>query len=132
MDCTLQYIVKWCKKICTENIKYIPRLCNHKASANLTRSREVQQDATDHYNMYTQEALLRTVWTDGCRSWFKNSSGRVISMYAGSTLHYREIMESFRTEDFNVKNGSCNRIGFMGNGFTMREDSGGDLAFYMK
>lgn len=53
-------------------------------------------------------------------------------MYAGSTLHYREIMESFRTEDFNVKNGSCNRIGFMGNGFTMREDSGGDLAFYMK
>lgn len=53
-------------------------------------------------------------------------------MYAGSTLHYREIMESFRTEDFSVRYNSRNRFGFMGNGFTMREERGDDLAYYLK
>lgn len=53
-------------------------------------------------------------------------------MYAGSGLHYKEILESFRTEDFHLEYNSPNRFRFMGNGLTIREENGEDLAFYVK
>lgn len=75
-----------------------------------------------------------TVWTSGCRSWYKNGqvNGKVTAMYAGSIIHYKEILDSFRTEDFHLEYNSNNRFAFMGNGLTIREKNGEDLAFYVK
>lgn len=88
----------------------------------------------DDFNVYTQELIKRTVWTGDCRSWFKrrNSDGRVTAMYPGSVIHYKEMLEEFRTEDFVFKYTSKNRFQFMGNGLTFREKNDEDLAWYMR
>jgi hypothetical protein len=92
----------------------------------------------DDYNVYSQEFLKRTVWTSGCRSWYKNGKvdGKVTAMYAGSVLHYKEILEEWRAEDFEFEYRSKNRFSFMGNGLTIREvrngPGGEDLGFYVK
>ncbi|KAF5584814.1 monooxygenase [Fusarium pseudocircinatum] len=54
--CVAKWILKWCRKIATEDIKSV---C-------------VKQQALDDYNVYLQELLKRMVWTGSCRSWYKN------------------------------------------------------------
>ncbi|KAJ0139821.1 hypothetical protein HZ326_17270 [Fusarium oxysporum f. sp. albedinis] len=95
---------------------------------------QVRQDALDDFNVYTQELIKRTVWTGDCRSWFKrrNCDGRVTAMYPGTVIHYKEMLEEFRTEDFVFKYTSKNRFQFMGNGLTFREKNDEDLAWYMR
>ncbi|KAI4906297.1 hypothetical protein J4E90_010642 [Alternaria incomplexa] len=117
MDWTANYIGQWCKKIAMVDI----------------RSATVKQEASAEYNEYTQGVLKRTVWTSGCRSWFKNGTvdGRVFAMYGGSVLHYKALTESSRTEDFELEYCSKNRFRIMGNGLTSREVNQEDLAFYV-
>ena len=95
---------------------------------------QVRSDATHDYNVYTQEIMKGTTWSSGCRSWYKSGriDGRVTAMYAGSVIHYKEMLESFRTEDFILQYRSPNRFRFMGNGRTIREKNGGDLAYYIQ
>jgi hypothetical protein len=91
-------------------------------------------DATEDYNSYSHEILKRTVWTGDCRSWFKDGKveGRITAMYASSVLHFKEMLESFRSEDFDYEYGFENRFRFMGNGITTRAQRGEDLAYYMR
>ncbi|KAB5576482.1 hypothetical protein GE09DRAFT_1053840 [Coniochaeta sp. 2T2.1] len=93
----------------------------------------VKDRAVRDYNEYSQEDLKRTVWTSGCRSWYKNgkTDGKVTAMYAGSILHYKEILENIRGEDFDIDYNSRNSFRFMGNGLTGREERNEDLAFYV-
>ncbi|KAH7168408.1 NADP-dependent oxidoreductase domain-containing protein, partial [Fusarium sp. MPI-SDFR-AT-0072] len=86
----------------------------------------VKQQALDDYNVYLQELLKRMVWTGSCRSWYKNrkKDGHVTAVYGGSRHHFREILESFRTEDFDIEYRSVNRFRFMGSGRTLRESRG--------
>lgn len=98
------------------------------------RSVQVRQDATDDYNAYSQEFMKGTAWSSGCRSWYKNGTtdGNVTAMYAGSLNHYRQMLESFRTEDFIIDYRGPNRFRFMGNGLTIPEHKREDnLAEYM-
>lgn len=97
------------------------------------RSVNVRYDAVSDYNVYTQEFLKRTVWNTGCRSWYKNGQveGKITALYAGSILHYIEMLKDIRGEHFDIDYNSDNRFRFMGNGFTRRETTGGDMAFYM-
>lgn len=75
MEWTAEYILRWCQKIASEDIKSV---C-------------IKPDVVKEYNIYSQEFLKRTVWTGGCRSWYKNgrTDGKVTAMYAGSILHYK-------------------------------------------
>ncbi|KAI1027851.1 hypothetical protein LB503_011861 [Fusarium chuoi] len=118
MSFTVDYIARWIRKISTQNIKSV----------------QVRQDALDDFNVYAQELIQTTVWTGDCRSWFKKgkADGRVTAMYPGSVIHYKEILDEFRTEDFMFKYTGGNRFRFMGNGLTFREKNGGDLAWYMR
>ncbi len=86
------------------------------------------------FNEWSQEFLKKTVWTSGCRSWYKNGKvdGPVTALYAGSVIHYREFLEEFRTEDFDFEYLSANRFKFLGNGLARREMDGEDLAFYVR
>lgn len=60
------------------------------------------------------------------------ADGRVSAMYAGSTIHYREMLKEFRTEDFDYTYMTPeNRFTFMGNGITQLEADGGNLGFYL-
>ncbi|KAG4260897.1 hypothetical protein FPRO03_02720 [Fusarium proliferatum] len=118
MSFTVDYIARWVRKISTQNIKSV----------------QVRQDALDDFNVYTQELMKKTVWTGDCRSWFKKgkADGRVTAMYPGSVIHYKEILDEFRTEDFVFAYTGGNRFQFMGNGLTFREKNDGDLAWYMR
>lgn len=137
MGWAADYILRWCKKIAIEDIKYVfktrPLISCH-ANIAITRSVTVGEGALADYNTYTQEFMKRTVWTSGCRSWYKNHKvdGKVTAMYAGSILHFKEMLESFRTEDFNFEYNTINRFRFMGNGLTILEEKGEDLAYYVK
>ena len=51
--------------------------------------------------------------------WYKsggNLDRPVTAMYAGSVLHYREILEDFQVEDFDIEYRSLNWFRFMGMG----------------
>ncbi|CAI7581799.1 unnamed protein product [Penicillium crustosum] len=115
---TCNYILRWAKKISSEDIKSI----------------DVKREAMDDYNVYCQEFLKRTVWSDECRSWYKNgkSSGHVTGVYPGSVLHFKDCLENIGGEHFHIDYRSRNRFQFLGNGESVRDQHGaGDLAWYM-
>lgn len=78
--------------------------------------------------------MEQSVWTAGCRSWYKNedAGGKIRAMYAGSIWHFRAMLEAFRTEDFDLSYHQKNRFAFMGNGLTELEASGGNLGSYIE
>lgn len=41
------------------------------------------------------------------------------------------MLEDFQVEDFDIEYRGPNRFSFMGNGLTVRETTGGDLAYYV-
>lgn len=100
------------------------------------RSFAVKPDVVDEFNVYIQEFLKRTVWTSGCRSWYKSGTidGKVTAMWPGSIIHYKEFLDNIRGEDFDYKYNTANRFRFMGNGKALLELEGGhgDLSFYIK
>jgi hypothetical protein len=67
-----------------------------------TRSFDVKQDVQDEWNIYGDEILKRTVWSSGCKSWYKNSTGRIFALYPGSILHFKDLIENIRSEDFDI------------------------------
>ncbi|MGL4573996.1 MAG: flavin-containing monooxygenase [Burkholderiaceae bacterium] len=51
---------------------------------------EVSAQAHDAYNAEIQRRLARTVWaTGGCNSWYQSKSGRITTLWPGSTLEFR-------------------------------------------
>jgi cation diffusion facilitator CzcD-associated flavoprotein CzcO len=51
---------------------------------------EVKAQAHDAYNAEIQQRLARTVWaTGGCNSWYQSSSGRITTLWPGSTVEFR-------------------------------------------
>lgn len=118
MEWASGYAVKWAEKIAMEDIHSI----------------DPKQDAIDDFNVYTQEYLKRTVYTSHCRSWYKNNKvdGPVTAMWAGSPMHFKDMMSTQRGEDFNIKYRSKNRFNFFGNGVTQRDVENADLAYYLK
>ncbi|KAH6661828.1 hypothetical protein B0J14DRAFT_622108 [Halenospora varia] len=118
MEWAGMYAVKWADKIARENIHSI----------------DPKQEAVDDFNVYTQEYLKRTVYTSHCRSWYKNNKvdGPVTAMWAGSPMHFKDMMSTQRGEDFEIKYNSPNRFKFFGNGTDWRDAEGADLSYYLR
>jgi hypothetical protein len=90
-----------------------------------------------------------TVFADECSSWYKHrTSGKMLALWPGSSLHYVEAMRSPRWEDFEYvyvdeleghgeENGlhgvgkSANRLAWLGNGWTSNQTEERDLAWYL-
>lgn len=113
IQATAIYIYKWLCKLQTESV----------------RSFEVDNAANEEYNQHIQKYLERTVWTRGCRSWYKRGSvdGPVVAIYGGSIFHLLEAMKNPRWEDFRmdrVPEAKGNRFAYLGNGVTLRETKG--------
>ena len=111
-------MLKWIDRWQTENIlSFYPK-----------------QEAVDDFVKHVDAYMPRTVWTEECRSWYKNGSkdGRVIALWPGSSLHFMEVMEYSRHDDFVVTyNG--NRFAWMGNGYSKTEMSASaDWAYYIR
>lgn len=111
-DYMLNFIDRWQ----TENIR------------SFTPKTEAVDDFIEHVNAY----MPRTVWTEACRSWYKDKTGRVVALWPGSSLHFMEVMRYPRFDDFNIEyNG--NRFEWMGNGYSQTEtDPDADWAYYIR
>ncbi|KAG5742906.1 hypothetical protein H9Q70_014375 [Fusarium xylarioides] len=58
-------------------------------------------------------------------------SGRVVAVWPGSSIHFMEMIENPRWEDFDIKYINSNPFSFMGNGISQREAKGEDLTYYL-
>lgn len=113
---TAIYIYKWLEKLQTEGL----------------RSFEVRDDVNEEYNQHVQKYMERTVWTRGCRSWYKRGTvdGPVVAIYGGTTFHFIEALKNPRWEDFRLDRtaqASYNRFAYLGDGFTQRETKSGSV-----
>ncbi|OAL46300.1 FAD/NAD(P)-binding domain-containing protein [Pyrenochaeta sp. DS3sAY3a] len=116
VQATAVYVYKWLEKLQTESIK----------------SFEVRHDANEEYNQHIQKYLERTVWTKGCRSWYKRGTidGPVVAIYGGTSFHFMEAIKNPRWEDFAIdrtEEAKANRFAYLGNGFTLRETKSGSV-----
>lgn len=116
------YIIKFLKKMQREMVS----------------SFAVRQDITDAFNEHVQEYMKDTVWSDSCRSWYKDhESGRVNAVWPGSSLHYIEAIEEVRYEDFVLQYAGSGKTGFspwqyLGKGFTQSAlDANADKSPYL-
>lgn len=116
---TGDYLVKWIRKMATENIKSV-----------VPKAKVV-----DEFIAYSDQIHQTFVWTDSCKSWFKRNTpdGRVTAAWAGSALVWKQLMSELRCEDFEIEYRNPNRWVFLGNGFTSFElDPKNDLAWYVE
>lgn len=110
------YMLKWIDRWQTENIRsFYPKI-------------EAVNDFVEHVNAY----MPQTVWTEACRSWYKDRAGRVVALWPGSSLHFMEVMQYPRFDDFVIKYHG-NRFEWMGNGYSQIEmDPSADWAYYIR
>ncbi|KAL2867523.1 flavin-containing monooxygenase [Aspergillus lucknowensis] len=108
-----EYAIQLLKKMQNENIRsWVPR-----------------QKVTDQFNEHVQEWVKHTVWKDNCRSWYKNNeTGRVNAIWPGSSLHYQQVIERPRYEDFEINYFDSNPWAHLGMGWTMLDREGGKKA----
>ncbi|KAL4865147.1 hypothetical protein BDV12DRAFT_211218 [Aspergillus spectabilis] len=108
-----EYAIQLLKKMQNENI----------------RSWAPRQDITDQFNEHVQEWVKHTVWSDDCRSWYKNNeTGRVNAIWPGSSLHYQQVIERPRYEDFEISYFDANPWAHLGMGWTTIDRAGGKIA----
>ncbi|KAL8300693.1 hypothetical protein RB597_010342 [Gaeumannomyces tritici] len=107
----------------------------HKMQNEGVRSWTPRADVTEDFNKHVQEWIKTSVYTDDCRSWYKNNdTGRVNAIWPGSSLHYIQVIETPRYEDFEMEYCAKNRWAMLGMGFTVaeRNKEGADLSPYLK
>ncbi|KAJ3462289.1 hypothetical protein MRS44_007075 [Fusarium solani] len=117
LEAAQNYVCKIIRKMQTENILAI----------------DVKPEAVAEYNEHVHKWLERTVWAAGCRSWYNQGrpGGKITAQYPGSLVHWRLMLEHPRFEDYNIRYRTRNRFEFMGNGFTLPEVDGQDVAWYL-
>lgn len=116
---TGDYIVKWIRKIASEDIKSVTP----------------KSSAVDEFIRYGDVLHEKMVWSDSCSSWFKRNTlhGRVSAVFPGSALLFRSLIDDIRAEDFDIEYRSSNRWEFLGSGFTAYEmDPANDLSWYIE
>jgi hypothetical protein len=119
-----EYVFKWALKMAGEGIKSVT----------------VKSDVMEAWNVYIQEIMKRTAWSDsGCGSWNKKGSTEdgyrtgITATYPGSMNHFREMLSEIRGEDFDIEYlNPVNRWAqIVGNGLTERDAEDRDLAPYL-
>lgn len=116
---TAEYLLKWIRKVATENIKSV-----------VPKSKVV-----DELIRYQDELHKAMIWSGGCKSWFKGNqvTGRIIALFPGSAVLFRQLISEIRAEDFEIDYWDHNRWLFLGNGFTDYElKPNSDLAWYIE
>lgn len=124
------YAVQLIKKMQNEKIRsWVPR-----------------QEITNSFNEHVQEWIKHTVWKDDCRSWYKvsspipshrktrltasqnNETGRVNAVWPGSSMHYQQVIQTPRYEDFDITYFNKNPWGHLGMGWTVENRKGAQAA----
>jgi cation diffusion facilitator CzcD-associated flavoprotein CzcO len=64
------------------------------------RTMDVKPDVQQTFNDRLQRALLRTVWSSGCHSWYLSKSGKNTALWPGFTFSFRRLTRRARAEDY--------------------------------
>ncbi|KAH7012944.1 hypothetical protein EDB80DRAFT_638624 [Ilyonectria destructans] len=114
-----------------QSVKYITRVLE-KMQRDQIKFLHVKQHVQNAFNDYAQEVHKDLVWTGSCNSWYRDkSTGRVTAVWPGSSIHFMEMIDTPRWEDFEIVYIHSNPFMFMGNGISQRETTGEDLTFYL-
>ncbi|KAK0462931.1 uncharacterized protein EV420DRAFT_1745502 [Desarmillaria tabescens] len=107
--------------------------CLSKLQKQDIKTMEVNKDAQDEYNIQREALMKDLVFTEPCPSWYKGGKvdGEPDALYAGSTLHFLEMLASPRWEDWKFVSLHPNRFSYLGNGDSSIEATGGDRAYYI-
>ena len=139
IECQADYMLKLVDRYQTENMhSFAPK-------------REAVADLMAH----SKRILAKTVWAEGCSSWYKNngvgakrtrhagslgtqgeemrlSEAESLMLWPGSGLHFVEAMAEVRADDWEIVYRG-NRFEWLGNGFSRTEtDPESDVAWYMR
>ncbi|KAF2123432.1 putative FAD-containing monooxygenase [Dothidotthia symphoricarpi CBS 119687] len=88
--------------------------------------------AQDDFNNQVEEFMKDAVWTGNCSSWYKRGyNGKVTAVWPGSSLHYREVLEQDRWEDWHWTY-LGGRYRMWGKGQSAVESADGDHSHYLK
>ncbi|KIW22105.1 uncharacterized protein PV07_12521 [Cladophialophora immunda] len=119
--------------------EYVTKAINKLQTENL-HSFAPKQSVTDAYNEHVQKWMQKTVWTEECRSWYKDpKTGRINALWPGASLHYMATVQNPRWEDYEIIHkdsiegvGAGNMWAWLGMGTTMGMISGDDVSPYFK
>jgi cation diffusion facilitator CzcD-associated flavoprotein CzcO len=85
-----------------EQARYIARLLRH-AGRNGKRVISVRPEAEAAYNEAIQAALRRTVWSNECRSWYKDRQGHIFSLWPHSTTRFIRVMRKASMDEYTLE-----------------------------
>lgn len=99
-------------------------------------SMTVKRSAVDAYHAHCDAYFADTVYSDACSTWMRASKkypDRITSIYPGSYLHYRNVLQHPRWEDYDYENVDGDEpFAWMGNGMTADDMAmKGNFAPYM-
>ncbi|WP_328856235.1 NAD(P)/FAD-dependent oxidoreductase [Williamsia herbipolensis] len=80
-------------------MKYVVQAVEH-LDAGRARAVQVRADVERRSNLALQSALSKTVWEQGCTSWYRTASGRNTNNWPASTAHYIRVMRSLDESEF--------------------------------
>jgi hypothetical protein len=64
------------------------------------RAVDVRRDVMEAYNRELEVALARTVWSDGCQSYFKNANGKIATQLPQTSRWYAQRTRRFRMKEY--------------------------------
>lgn len=110
--------------------------CIEKMQRERIASMTPKVSAIKAYHRHCNDYFNQTVYTEACGTWMrgtKKEPDRVIAIYPGSFLHYREILSHPRWEDYDYEMVDGDDLYFfMGNGMTSSDIAmEGNFAPYM-
>ena len=82
-----------------QQVGYTLRLIEEKVLLGL-RSIEVAEPAASRFDAEVQDAAARTVWAEGCHSWYKTEDGRITNNWTDHTTVYRRLLSHPDPEDW--------------------------------
>jgi hypothetical protein len=108
-------------------------MCLKKMQTENIASMDITEEAVNDFLEHKDKVMDEMVWSGGCHSWYKHGGidGPVIGPWCGSTWHFNEALAVPRFEDYNLKFRHKNRFNYLGNGRTMREINGADMATHL-
>ena len=72
IECQVRYALQCIQALRERGLKYL----------------DVREDAMKKYNDEIQKELAHTAWAAGCKSWYKNASGRITNNWSNWTVAY--------------------------------------------
>lgn len=86
LESQIDYILECLELIRTRRLRYL----------------EVRAEPQNRFNRQIQQKMERTVWQNGCESWYKTASGRNTNNWPGFTFMYRMRTRRIEQNDYHM------------------------------